>query len=116
MATYVLTYTQWSRERGSYSVGIATSGDLEHWTKMGPAFAGALGGWYDELKYKSAGIVTEVRDGRVVAAKIGGKFWMYWGEIEVGLASSADLVHWTPVESAPGKPLVLLRARAGQGG
>ncbi|MDP9039735.1 MAG: glycoside hydrolase family 130 protein [Acidobacteriota bacterium] len=111
---YVLTYTQWSRTRGSYSVGIATSHDLEHWTKMGPAFAGSLGGRYDALKYKSAGIVTEVRGGRLVAAKIGGSYWMYWGEIEVGLARSTDLVHWTPVETAAGKPLVLLRSRAGK--
>ena len=111
---YVLTYTQWSRERDSYSVGIATSVDLVHWTKQGPAFAGALGGRYDGLKYKSAGIVTELRGSRLVAAKIGGRYWMYWGEIAVGLASSADLVHWVPVEDAPGRPKVLLRARPGR--
>ena len=34
--TYVLTYTQWNRK--TYSVGIATSRDLKHWTKHGPAF------------------------------------------------------------------------------
>jgi hypothetical protein len=34
--TYVLTYTQWNRK--TYSVGIATSRDLTHWTKHGPAF------------------------------------------------------------------------------
>lgn len=111
--TYVLSYTQWSRERNSYSIGIATSPDLQHWTKHGPAFAGALGGRYDELKYKSAGIVTERHGERIVAAKIDGRFWMYWGEIEVGLATSTDLIHWTPVEDAPGKPKVLLRARPG---
>jgi predicted GH43/DUF377 family glycosyl hydrolase len=32
--TYVLTYTQWNRQ--TYSVGIATSPDLLHWTKVGP--------------------------------------------------------------------------------
>lgn len=111
---YVLTYTQWSRKRNSYSVGVATSPDLTHWTKHGPAFGGALGGRYDELKYKSAGIVTELRDGRLVAAKINGHYWMYWGEIEVGLAFSDDLVHWTPVETSPGKTKVLLRARPGK--
>lgn len=111
---YVLTYTQWSRERDSYSVGIATSSDLLHWQKQGPAFQGALGGRYDGLKYKSAGIVTTIADGKLVAAKLHGKYWMFWGEIEVGLASSDDLVHWTPVEDAPGKPHVLLRARPGK--
>ncbi len=110
---YVLTYTQWSRTRESYSVGIATSDDLVHWEKHGPAFAGALDGRYDELKYKSAGIVTRRAGDKVVAAKINGKFWMYWGEIHVGLATSDDLVHWVPVEDAPGKTKVLLEARAG---
>ena len=38
--TYVLTYTQWSRARNVYSVGIATSPDLHTWTKQGPAFRG----------------------------------------------------------------------------
>ena len=66
--TYVLTYTQWNRE--TYSVGIATSRDLKHWTKEGPAFLTALGGKYASLKYKSAGIVTRLKDGRLLAAKI----------------------------------------------
>jgi beta-1,2-mannosidase len=111
---YVLTYTQWSRERRVYSVGVATSDDLQHWTKHGPAFAAAYDGRYAGLKYKSAGIVTERRGDRLVAAKINGKYWMYWGEIEVGLATSDDLVHWTPLEDAPGKTRVLLRARPGK--
>jgi predicted GH43/DUF377 family glycosyl hydrolase len=78
--TYVLTYTQWNRE--TYSVGIASSKDLEHWTKHGPAFFAAAGGRYASLKYKSGGIVTtfDVKKGRLIAAKINGKYWMYWGE------------------------------------
>lgn len=111
--TYVLTYTQWSRKRNAYSVGIATSQDLVHWTKHGPAFAGAKGGKYDSLLYKSAGIVTRRVGDRIVAAKINGRYWMYWGEIKVGLATSTDLIHWTPVEDAAGKPLALLAARPG---
>lgn len=112
--TYVLTYTQWSRDRQSYSVGIATSPDLEHWVKHGPAFAGALGGRYSNLKYKSAGILTDRQGDKLVAARLHGRYWMYWGEIEVGLATSPDLIHWTPLEDAPGKTTVLLRARPGK--
>ena len=48
--TYVLTYTQWNRT--TYSVGIATSRDLKHWTKYGPAFLSAAGRKYANLKYK----------------------------------------------------------------
>ena len=112
--TYVLTYTQWSRKRGAYSIGIATSHDLLHWSKHGPAFAGASGGKYNSLLYKSAGIATRRNGDRIVAAKIDGKYWMYWGEIKVGLATSTDLIHWTPVEDSGGKPLVLLEARPGR--
>jgi predicted GH43/DUF377 family glycosyl hydrolase len=108
---YVLTYTQWNRV--SYTVGIATSPDLLHWTKYGPAFAAAEGGKYAGLKYKSAGIVTRIDGGRLVAARIEGKFWMYWGEGSIRLATSPDLIHWTPVEDADGNPVELLRPRAG---
>ncbi len=100
--TYVLTYTQWNRK--TYSVGIATSPDLTHWTKHGPAFLTAAGGKYAHLKYKSAGIVTRLDKDkkRLIAAKIDGKYWMYWGEGAIHLATSHDLIHWTPVEDAGG--------------
>jgi predicted GH43/DUF377 family glycosyl hydrolase len=111
--TYVLTYTQWNRK--DVSVGIATSRDLTHWTKYGPAFLAAGSGKYAELKYKSAGIVTRLdkSKGRLIAAKIDGKYWMYWGEGSIRLATSADLIHWTPVEDAQGAAEELLRPRSG---
>ena len=115
--TYVLTYTQYNRK--TYSVGIATSRDLLHWTKYGPAFGQA--GKYAGLRYKSAGIVTALKGGRLLAVRIHGKYWMYWGEGAVHLAVSSDLIHWRPVETpskeskgAPaGVPLVVLRPRPG---
>ncbi|KAA6458689.1 hypothetical protein DYQ86_19245 [Acidobacteria bacterium AB60] len=111
--TYVLTYTQWNRE--TYSVGIASSKDLEHWTKHGPSFFAAAGGKYAQLKYKSAGIVTtlDAKKGRLIAAKINGKYWMYWGEGAIHLATSDDLIVWTPVEDKDGKPVELLKPRKG---
>ncbi|MGA2808878.1 MAG: glycoside hydrolase family 130 protein [Terracidiphilus sp.] len=111
--TYVLTYTQWNRT--NISVGIATSRDLTHWTKYGPAFLSAAGGRYAGLNYKSAGIVTRLdkSKARLIAAKIDGKYWMYWGEGSIRLATSADLIHWTPVEDAQGAALEVLRSRPG---
>ncbi len=109
--TYVLTYTQWNRK--TYAVGIATSKDLRHWTKYGPAFADAAGGKYKDFAYKSAGILTKIQNGRLIAARLHGKYWMYWGEVEVRLATSPDLIHWSPVEDSAGKPKVLLKARPG---
>jgi beta-1,2-mannosidase len=109
--TYVLTYTQWNRS--TYSVGIATSRDLEHWTKRGPAFSDAEHGKYAHLKYKSAGIVTTLRSGSLIAARMRGMYWMYWGEGAIHLATSPDLIHWTPVEDARGEPLEVLLPRPG---
>lgn len=111
--TYVLTYTQWNRQ--TYSVGIASSMDLEHWTKHGPAFLNAAGGKYAQLKYKSAGIVTrlDAKKGRLIAAKIDGRYWMYWGEGAIHLATSPDLIQWTPVEDKDGNPVELLKPRPG---
>ena len=98
--TYVLTYTQWNRK--TYSVGIATSRDLTHWTKHGPAFLTAAAGKYANLQYKSAGIVTRLDPdkSRLIAARIDGKYWMYWGEGFIHLATSPDLIHWTQAPDA----------------
>lgn len=107
--TYVLTYTQWNRV--TYSVGIATSRDLRHWIKYGPAFGTT--GKYGHLKYKSAGIVTQLRGDHLVAARIRGRYWMYWGEGHVSLATSPDLIHWSPVENRQHEPVTLLASRPG---
>jgi predicted GH43/DUF377 family glycosyl hydrolase len=109
---YVLTYTQWNGKIAS--IGIATSPDLLHWTKPGPAFQSASSGKYSKIWSKSAGIVTRLDKGkgRLIAAKIDGKYWMYWGEGAIHLATSTDLVHWSPVEDAKGDAIELLRPRA----
>jgi predicted GH43/DUF377 family glycosyl hydrolase len=107
--TYVLTYTQWNRKRTA--AAIATSKDLLTWTKYGPALSGAK---YAELSYKSAGIVSRLSHGRLVAARIKGKYWMYWGEGTVRLATSMDLIHWEPVEDSGGNAIDVLQKRPGK--
>jgi len=109
--TYVMTYTQWNRV--TYSIGLATSRDLIHWSKHGPIFLGAAHGKYDHLKYKSGGIVSRLAGERLLAARIKGKYWLYWGEGAIHLATSTDLIHWTPVEDADGKPIEVLTRRPG---
>jgi dipeptidyl aminopeptidase/acylaminoacyl peptidase/predicted GH43/DUF377 family glycosyl hydrolase len=112
--TYVLTYTQWNRKVAQ--MAIATSRDLEHWTKYGPAFLGASKGNYDFIYYKSAGIVTRLDPvkKRLIAAKIDGKYWMYWGEGAIHLATSSDMHHWSPVEDAPGDAVTVMGPRPGR--
>ncbi len=106
--TYVLTYTQWNRK--STDAAIATSKDLLQWTKHGNAFANTK---YAGLSWKSAGIVSRLVNARLIAAKIKGKYWMYWGEITIHLATSDDLIHWQPVEDSPGHALDVMGSRAG---
>ena len=91
---YVMMYTSWNRKVPRLSV--ATSRDLVHWTKHGPAFADAYDGRFGEVQSKSGSIVTTLKGNRQVIAKIGGKYLMYWGEHMVNLAESVDLIHWTP--------------------
>ncbi|HEY0779154.1 MAG TPA: glycoside hydrolase family 130 protein, partial [Gemmatirosa sp.] len=114
--TYVLTYTQWNRDVPR--LAVATSRDLVTWTKHGPALAGAAGGKYLDFESKSGAIVTRpVRDPargeRLVAARVDGRYWMYFNVPDVLLATSDDLVHWTPVEDANGRPLKVLSPRPG---
>ncbi|HWF14702.1 MAG TPA: glycoside hydrolase family 130 protein [Acidimicrobiales bacterium] len=93
---YVCCYSAFDGTRSRLMV--ATSDDLVTWRKHGPAFAGtpAADRWS-----KSGAIVTSVVDGRLQATRVGGRYVMYWGEGTCFLASSDDLVHWTPLECSP---------------
>jgi predicted GH43/DUF377 family glycosyl hydrolase len=35
---------------------------------------------------------------KIVAQKIKGKYWMYFGDTDLFLATSDDLIHWQPIE------------------
>ena len=109
--TYVLTYTQWNRDIPR--LAVATSRDLITWTKHGPAFAKIAGGKYRNLESKSGAILTRVQGNRVIATKVNGKYWMYFNVPEILIAISDDLVRWTPVEDAQGRPLRVLTSRPG---
>jgi predicted GH43/DUF377 family glycosyl hydrolase len=47
----------------------------------------------------------------LVAARIHDVFWMYWGEGTIHLATSPDLIHWTPLEDDHGAYLEVLKPR-----
>ena len=67
-STYVLTYTQWNRDIPR--LAIATSRDMIHWIKHGPAFARAGGGKYRDLESKSGAILGQVAGDRVIATAL----------------------------------------------
>ncbi|MHB8636661.1 MAG: glycoside hydrolase family 130 protein [Fimbriimonadaceae bacterium] len=106
---YVMTYTSWNKKTARLSV--ATSEDLIHWRKRGPAFAKAQHGKWLSLWCKSGAIVTRRRGDAIVAAKIAGKYWMFFGDLNVSLATSDNLVDWAPVVDAGGKIKPILSPR-----
>jgi predicted GH43/DUF377 family glycosyl hydrolase len=109
--TYVLTYTQWNRDVPR--LAVATSRDLTTWTKHGPAFASAAGGKYLAMESKSGAILTRVVGDRLVATRVNGKYWMYFNVPDVLVATSDDLIHWTPLADGDGKLVKVLSARPG---
>lgn len=93
--TYYMTYTSYDGKVARLLV--ATSTDLYHWTKHGPVFAKAFSGKYKDFWSKSGSIASKYTDGKVIAQKINGKYWMYWGDQNIWLATSDDLINWAPV-------------------
>lgn len=97
---YVMTYTAWDRKTARLCV--ATSPDLRTWTRHGPAFGRPDNGRFAGLWSKSGSIVAHLQGDQLVAARIQGRFWMYWGESSVFAATSTDLIDWNPVRNQQG--------------
>ncbi len=93
---------------------VASSDDLIHWEKHGLVFKDAYNGKYAGTWSKSGSVITEIKDGKQVAKRMDdGKFWMYWGESDFFMASSDDLIHWTPLEDENGKLVSVMKPRKG---
>ena len=87
---YYLTYTGWDRH--SAQLCLATSTDLQHWTKHGPLFE-----QFDTFAATpDAHGFNWSKAGVIVPFKIQDKWWMYFGEGSIYWATSDDLLHWTP--------------------
>jgi predicted GH43/DUF377 family glycosyl hydrolase len=107
---YVMTYTSYDGKVARLCV--ASSRDLVAWTKHGPAFARAADGRFRDRWSKSGAIVCQQRGDAFAAVRIDQRYWMYWGDTDIFLASSDDLIDWTPVErdASAGRPAVLASA------
>lgn len=108
---YVMAYTSWNGKVARLS--IAVSKDLLHWEKKGPAFSKAYKGKYRDIWSKSGSMITAVKNGKPVAMKINGKYWMYWGEQFINLAWSKNLYDWHPLENGKGDLLRVIETRPG---
>ena len=112
--TYFMTYTAY--DGNVARMLVASSNDLLNWTKHGSVFSKAFEGKYVNKWSKSGSIVSRYRDdGKIVAEKINGKYWMYWGDVNIWAATSDDLINWTPVLYEDGEgPEIPLRRNAGE--
>lgn len=89
---YVMTYTAYDGKVARLL--LATSTDLRHWTKRGTV----LNGKYKDTWSKSGAIVARRHGSRIIAEKINGLYWMYFGDTDLFMATSEDLLHWMPLE------------------
>ncbi|CAN5615209.1 glycoside hydrolase family 130 protein [soil metagenome] len=107
---YILAYTAWNGKTARLS--IASSKDLVHWTKHGPIFLNAGVKWLDTWS-KSGSIVSKLVNGNPQAVKINGKYWMLWGDTDIFLAWSNDILNWVPVTDSKGQLVKVISPRNG---
>ncbi|HEY3739441.1 MAG TPA: glycoside hydrolase family 130 protein [Bryobacteraceae bacterium] len=100
--TYYLTYTGYNGKDAQLC--LATSTDLIHWKRVGVILPAYKGTWNTKW----------TKSGAILPQKIKGRWWMYYlgtrtdsdGKERdyMGVASSADLEHWTDASAAPVMP------------
>ena len=86
---YYLTYTAF--DGAMARLAVASSSDLIHWEKHGLAFGSVVG----KATWSKSGAIICRREGdRLIATRIDGSYWMYWGDTNIFLARSDDLIRW----------------------
>jgi len=98
---YILTYSSYDGKTARLC--LASSTDLIHWTKHGPVLTDE----FIDTWSKSGAIVAKQKGDKIYAEKINGKYWMYFGDTDLFMATSEDLIHWQPVlENGNLKPVL----------
>lgn len=106
---YIMTYTAYDGKTARLC--IASSNDLKTWKKHGLVFNTNK---YRDMWSKSGAIVSELKDNKIIAKKINGNYWMYFGDTNLYMATSKDLIHWDIAENEEsGKPISVLHPRMG---
>ncbi len=107
--TYIMTYTAYDGKVARLC--LASSEDLKNWTKHGLALGE---GKYRDTWSKSGAIVSKSERGKIVATKIKDKYWMYFGDTDLFIATSDDLIHWDVAENEESKKAIsVLHPRMG---
>jgi predicted GH43/DUF377 family glycosyl hydrolase len=94
---FYLTYTGYNGKDAQLC--LSTSTDLVHWHRHGVIMPAYQGTWNKQW----------TKSGAIVPRKINGKYWMYYlgtasGADQMGLAESADLLHWHDATEMPVLP------------
>ncbi len=106
---YVMTYTAYDGKTAR--LALATSQDLISWTKHGLVLSDSL---YKDHWSKSGAIITERVGDQMIATKISGQYWMYFGDKQFHMAASSNLIHWIPLtDKESGKLISVLHPRPG---
>jgi predicted GH43/DUF377 family glycosyl hydrolase len=101
---YIMTYTTYDGEIARLCLAIST--DLYTWKKLGLVLQGNLKNRWS----KSGAIVSRLEGSRIIAQRIKGKYWMYFGDTNLFMAWSDDLLHWNPIlENEDLKPVLTPR-------
>ena len=83
--TYYMTYTGY--DGVSARLCLATSRDLLTWTKHGPLFP--------DFETRTVGKPWS-KSGAILTTPLNGRYYMYFGDVDIYYATSRDLIHWTP--------------------
>lgn len=107
--TYIMTYTAYDGKKAR--LALASSKDLLNWTKHGLVLNDDR---YKDLWSKSGAIVARQEGNKVIATKINGLYWMYFGDTDLYIAYSEDLIHWSPaIDEERGKMISVMHPRQG---
>src|SRR5436189_1993599 len=83
---YIMTYTAY--DGNIARLCLASSTNLISWKKHGTVLTGThINTWS-----KSGAIVAKQSGEKIIAQKINGKYWMYFGDTDLFLATSDDLI------------------------
>jgi beta-1,2-mannosidase len=107
-------------------LAVATSRDLRNWNVRGRVFGPVAAKDHDVIPERApwrllnATVVSRLEKGRFAAAKIGGKYWMYFncyatkGPYCLCVATSDNLLEWTPLRDRKGQLVNPLPLRPGR--
>ncbi|MCC5938815.1 MAG: glycosidase [Lunatimonas sp.] len=98
---YVMTYTSYDGQTARLM--LALSKDLKKWDKYGRVLTGE----FSDTWSKSGAIVARQAGEEIIAEKINGYYWMYFGDTDLFLARSTNLIDWEPLVENGGLKSVL---------